>query len=250
VQAAIGLDKFLGIQPSGAKRAALDVADRGSDRNAFVITHGVLLYFARSWSGKGSDTGHTTAQAFRLCDEHGLMSFEYDADGIGATVHSDQRFLNEHRLGAQATKRTPEEYFASGAVSAIPYRGSEAVVHPDKFVTGTKRKAKDFFANRKAQSWWTARLRFYQSWKARNGKEYNATEIICIAEDIPERDKLVSQLSQATVKETATGKIQIEKAPEGASSPDLADAVVMAFAPRAAKLPPMGALLAAVGGQR
>jgi len=63
------------------------------------------------------------------------------------------------------------------------------------------------------------------------------------------RDLLLSQLSQATVKETLTGKIQIEKAPDDVASPDLADAVLMMLAPRKQSMTNMGAILATVQGQ-
>jgi hypothetical protein len=61
---------------------------------------------------------------------------------------------------------------------------------------------------------------------------------------------LVGQLSQATSKETLTGKIQVDKNPDDASSPDLADAVLMALAPRKSSMTNMGALLTAVQGGR
>jgi phage terminase large subunit len=42
----------------------------------------------------------------------------------------------------------------------------------------------------------------------------------------------VAELSQATVSETAAGKLQIDKVGEGERSPNLADALVMCYAPR------------------
>ena len=64
------------------------------------------------------------------------------------------------------------------------------------------------------------------------------------------RDLLLAQLSQATVKETMTGKIQIEKDPDDVSSPDVGDAAVMVMAPRKSSMTNMGALLAAVTATR
>ena len=248
VQAAIDIDKDLGIDcSSGALRAALDIADRGEDKNAFAVVKGRKLTFVTQWTGKGSDTGYSVQRAMALAEEHGLRAFDYDADGMGgAAVHSDARLINEARATVQATKKTVDEYFTSGAIGAHPYRGSEAVINPEKIVPGTQRKAKDLFANRKAQTWYMGRLGMFNAWKARNGKPYDPAMVICIDGAIPLRDLLVSQLSQATVKETIQGKIQIEKAPEGASSPDLADAALMALAPRKSQLTNMGALLAAV----
>jgi len=126
-------------------------------------------------------------------------------------------------------------------------------VRPEAIVPGTKRKAKDLFTNRKAQTWYEGRLGFFNAWKARNGKPYDPLRMICIAGDLANedgkpslRDLLVSQLSQATVKETIAGKIQIDKAPDDVASPDVADAALMTTAPRKSSMNNMGALLAIV----
>src|SRR5579863_1961411 len=261
VVAAIDIDKHLGIDcESGAHRAALDIADRGNDKNAFVIVKGRKIKFASQWSGKGSDTGYSVQRAMAIAEAHGLPSFDYDADGMGgAAVHSDARLINEARGVAQQNLKgpTPSEYFAAGTIGTHPYRGSEAVIRPEAIVPGTKRKAKDLFTNRKAQTWYEGRLGFFNAWKARNGKPYDASRVVCIAGDLPNeegkpslRDLLVSQLSQATVKETIQGKIQIEKAPDDVASPDLAAAALMALAPRKSSMTNMGALLASVQGGR
>lgn len=263
VQAAIDIDKFLGVDmESGAWRAALDIADRGNDKNALVITKGRKIKFASQWSGKGSDTGYSVQRAMSICEAWGVPAFDYDADGMGgAAVHSDARLINEARSEKQAAMlkptTTPADYFAAGTIGTHPYRGSEAVVRPESIVPGTKRKAKDLFLNRKAQTWYEGRLGFFNAWKARNGKPYDASRIICIAGDLASedgkpslRDLLVSQLSQATVKETIAGKIQIEKAPDDVASPDVADAALMTTAPRKNSMTNMGALLAAVNGER
>jgi hypothetical protein len=261
VQAAVDIDKFLGIDmESGAWRAALDIADRGEDKNALVIAKGRKLMFASQWSGKGSDTGYSVQRAMRICEQWGILAFDYDADGMGgAAVHSDARLINEARSEVQATLKNPKpaEYFAHGTIGTHPYRGSEAVVMPEKIVPGTKRKAKDMFTNRKAQTWYEGRLGFFNAWKARNGKPYDAGRIICIAGDLKNedgkpslRDLLISQLSQATVKETIQGKLQIEKAPDGVASPDVADAALMTTAPRKSTFTSVGKWVAAVNGQR
>jgi phage terminase large subunit len=257
VQAAIDIDKFLGIDmEAGAWRAALDIADRGNDKCALVLTKGRKYMFAAQWSGKASDTGYSVQRAFSICEAYGITALDYDADGMGgAAVHSDARLINEARGETQTKLKdpTPGEYFAHGTIGTYPYRGSEAVVRPEAIVPGTKRKAKDLFTNRKAQTWYEGRLGFFNAWKARNGKPYDPLRMICIAGDLANedgkpslRDLLVSQLSQATVKETIAGKIQIDKAPDDVASPDVADAALMTTAPRKSSMNNMGALLAIV----
>ena len=73
---------------------------------------------------------------------------------------------------------------------------------------------------------------FSESYKASRGEPYDAESMISLDPRIPELSRLLAELSQATVSETATGKLQIDKIGDGERSPNLADAVVMAYAPR------------------
>jgi hypothetical protein len=114
-------------------------------------------------------------------------------------------------------------------------------------VPRTNRKNEDFFANRKAQSWLHLQSLFREAYKARHGMPYDKAGYISINGKIPELGKLVGELSQATVSETAAGKMLVDKVGEGKSSPNLADAVVMCFAPRSAGIGPIGPWMRAVG---
>lgn len=208
VQSAIGLHLKLGIEPTGRRSGALDVADEGRDLNAFASSHGFLLDFLEEWSGKGGDIFATTAKAFHICDDLELSDFEYDADGLGAGVRGDARVLNE-------TRRRP--------LSVAAYRGSGAVDRPEaQDVKG--RFNKDFFANAKAQRWWGLRRRFEQSHRAATGQDYDRDMIISISPTLSLLSKLTSELSQVTYSLNATGKIVVDKAPDGLRSPNLADA--------------------------
>jgi phage terminase large subunit len=89
IQAAVGAHAKLGIEVTGARRGALDVADEGKDKCAFVGRHGILLEHLQSWSGKGSDIYGTTVKAFGVCEEYSYPAFDYDADGLGAGVRGD-----------------------------------------------------------------------------------------------------------------------------------------------------------------
>jgi phage terminase large subunit len=218
VQAAVGLHERLGITPTGKHFAGLDVADRGQDKNAFAVRHGILLDHVESWSGANSDIFGTTARAFRICDERQLTEFDFDADGLGAGVRGDARVLNESRPKAQINVRE--------------YRGSSSPMFPERRVPRTNRTNEDYYANRKAQAWWHLRARFNESWKASRGEPYDAELLVSINPKIPELSRLVAELSQATVSETGTGKLAVDKVGEGERSPNLADAVVIAFAPR------------------
>lgn len=220
VQAAIDAHIKLGITPSGLRQAGQDVADEGVDKNAFAGRHGILLNVLDQWSGKGSDIYDTVVRAFGLCDQHGIEQFDYDADGLGAGVRGDARVLNETRRNEGRTMLRVE-----------PFRGSGAVHDPEgEMVKG--RKNKDFFANAKAQAWWSLRLRFQATYRAVvEGMPFAPDELISIASDLPYREALVAELSQPTHTINGVGKVLVDKAPEGAMSPNLADSVVIAYQP-------------------
>lgn len=220
VQAAIDAHRKLGIEPTGTRMAGLDVADQGIDMNAWGARHGILLRVLEQWSGKDSDIYRTVVRAFDLCDQHGLDQFDYDADGLGAGVRGDARVLNEARRND-----------GRRMIRAEPFRGSGPVDNPDgEMVKG--RKNKDFFANAKAQAWWALRVRFQATYRAVvECLPYNADELISLAGDLPMLAALVSELSQPTYSLNVAGKVVVDKQPDGTKSPNLADAVLIAYQP-------------------
>lgn len=220
VQAAIGAHIKLGIEPTGRKYAGLDIADEGSDKNAFAARKGFLLNYLARWSGKGGDIYDTVVRTFYLCDELGLDNFMYDADGIGSGVRGDARNINEERI--KVSKRF---------IRDDPFRGSSAVWQPESQMV-PKRLNKDFFANRKAQAWWALRLRFQETYRAVVEKlPYEPDNIISIDPNIDELERLTMELSQPIYSINNVGKVVIEKTPEGVKSPDLGDAVMICFQP-------------------
>ena len=220
VNAAIDAHKKLGIEPSGAHCAALDVADEGADKNALAARHGILLEHIEQWSGKGGDIFETVVRAFGLCEQLACDALEYDADGLGAGVRGDARVVNEARKAEH--KR---------AIFDSPFRGSGAVAHPEREdVPG--RKNKDFFANLKAQCWWALRLRFQATHRAVAGQRpFDPDSIISISSELPELTQLCMELSQPTYSINTVGKLLIDKKPDGACSPNLADAVMITYNP-------------------
>lgn len=231
IQAAIDSHIRLGITPTGARTGALDVADEGRDLNAFAAAHGILVDRIDEWSGRGDDIFGTVVRAFNLCDELGLEGFRFDSDGLGAGVRGDARVINDERTTN-----------GRRLITVQPFRGSSAVMDPERQdVAG--RKNEDFFANRKAQSWWGLRKRFQTTYRAVNGlsvglaQDYNPDDIISLASDLPFLTKLTAELSQPTYSLNNVGKIVIDKAPDGTRSPNLADAVMILFG--RADRPPM-----------
>lgn len=220
VQAAIDAHIKLGLEPTGAKKAALDVADEGKDKNALCGRFGIVVDYIEQWSGVGGDIFQTTVKAFGLCDEHGYDSFQYDADGLGSGVRGDANQINLARR-------------VEGKIEILvdPFRGSGAVYDPEGEMI-ENRKNKDFFANQKAQAWYALRLRFRNTYRAVvEGKEYDPDGIISLSGDLADLRQLTVELSQPTFSLNTVGKILINKAPDGTKSPNLADSVMIAFNP-------------------
>jgi phage terminase large subunit len=234
INSAIDAHKKLGIEPTGVRGAAFDVADRGIDKNAYAARHGVLLFECVEWSGKGSDIFESVERIFLLCDEHAITQFHYDADGLGAGVRGDARVINERRQGQQLRW-----------IDDRDYRGSGPVSDPDGEMVAGRTNA-DFFANFKAQSWWSLRARFQATHRAvTEGASFEPDELISIASGIKGLAQLTQELSQPTYSINGAGKILIDKTPQGFRSPNMGDAVCMCFAPQVSgRFFPESALLA------
>lgn len=219
VQAAIDAHVKLQFKPSGARSAALDVADQGIDTNAFCGAQGVVITDVVEWSGAESDIYRTTLKAFELCDLKDYPTLRYDADGLGAGVRGDARIINQAR---QASRNRE--------VNVEAFRGSAGVFEPEREdVKG--RKNEDFFANCKAQSWWALRSRFQRTYRAiQEGVVAAHDDLISLPSGLPSLSKLMVELSQPTYSVNNAGKIVIDKQPDGAKSPNLADAVMIRFA--------------------
>jgi len=236
VQMIIDADLKLGLEMRGELRGALDVADEGKDLNAFAWGRGVLLEGLETWSGKGDDIFGTTERAFDLCDEHQLTEFSFDADGLGSGVRGDARVVNERRKAAK-----------NRLIEVTPFRGSGEVLYPDNAIPSAvvtpirqagDRLNGDFFANHKAQGWWELRMRILRTVRAlelhKAGKPigYKVDDLMSIRGTIPNLGLLTNELSQPTYSKNTAGKILVDKAPEGAPSPNRGDCIMIRYAPR------------------
>ncbi|WOE32165.1 MULTISPECIES: terminase [unclassified Acinetobacter] len=227
IQAAIDAHIKLGIEPTGDRIAGLDVADEGKDKNSYAARHGIVLNYLETWSGKGDDIFGTTQKAMDLSIDQSIDTLYYDADGLGAGCRGDARVINEQ----QREKGLPEVVVES-------FRGSGSVCEPDdQMVEG--RFNKDFFANLKAQSWWWLRMRFQETFRAIEGRDYDPDMLISLSSehiDSKELALLTTELSQPTYTKNGTGKILINKQPDGTASPNRADSVMICFNPQISSL--------------
>jgi phage terminase large subunit len=228
VNASIDAHVKLGITPTGVRCAGFDVADKGKDKNALCGRYGILIEYIQSWTGKGADIYASVEKVFDLCNVLDYPDLYYDSDGLGAGVRGDARVINSKR--DENNRIVVYPFIGSGAVidpTGDPFQGSEETKDYKKGRTN-----EDFFGNAKAQAWWALRRRFKLTYRAIvEGRTVNLEDIISIPSTTPERTKLVAELSQPTFKPGENGKIIINKLPDGALSPNLADAVMIAFAP-------------------
>lgn len=236
IEAATGAFEKLGIEPTGALRAALDVADEGVDSNAWGYRHGAQVEYLTQWSGQRSDTFQTAARAAALCEEFSAYNMVYDADGLGAFVRGDANKLNEERR----QDGRPE-------FQAHAFHGSGGVDDPDGEMIVDKLN-KNYFANLKAQSWWSLMVRFNNTYLrvVKGDTSIHDDDIISLSPrlrelKLPDSEQsiltqLTMELCQPTYKLSQLGKVMVDKAPklpdgQSVRSPNLADCVMMMFSP-------------------
>lgn len=219
VTSAIDAHEKLGFDDSGAWGAALDVADEGGDLHALAARKGPVLHEVEDW-GDG-DVGKATRQSIgKLTGRE--VDVQYDSVGVGAGVKSEVNRLTEEKLMPKGL------YF-------VPWSAGAKVLSPDEHVIPDDEESplnKDFYANLKAQAWWELRRRFERTHKAvTEGERHDPATLISLPSTLPNLQKLRKELSQATRGKTGALKMVVNKTPEGTRSPNMADAVVMAFWP-------------------
>ena len=201
--------------------AALDVADEGGDRNALALRQGVVLRSVTEWGDR--DTGKTTRKVVDgLADRKGI-AVQYDCVGVGAGVKAEwNRLVDEEATLVNALQFVP---WSAGAGVLEPY---EHLIPDDE----ESPRNRDHFANLKAQAWWSLRTRFWRTYQnIVQGIMCDPSEMISIDGRIPLVRQLEKELAQPTISPNGQMKQVVDKKPKGTKSPNLADAVVMAFFP-------------------
>lgn len=219
LEASIDAHLKLGIEVTGGKMGGFDVADEGDDANAYVWRHGILLCHAEEWHDK--DPNSAARHVFQEAQREGLQSVHYDDIGVGAGAKGEMRRLQAD-LDHKAKYKAPE---------FIGFTASEAVANPElEYMPGKKNK--DMFLNKKAQAWWLLADRLRNTHNAIKGDPFDDEKLISIRGDIPHLTKMCAELSQPR-REYSNGKVKVESKQDmkkrGIVSPNLADAVVMAY---------------------
>lgn len=220
LMASIDAHQALGIEIAGSKRIGFDVADAGEDLCAMVAAHGPLNYWSDLWKAKEDELLQSCTRVWTAARER-QSSVIYDAIGVGATAGAK---FNELNIG-QSAPVMHSKFFAGGAVDK-----------PDSSYGMTGIKNKDFFANIKAQKWWTVADRLRNTYNAvRNGQEFRDDEMIFIDSAMPNIDKLIDELSTPKRDYDTAGRVKVESKKDlskrDVPSPNLADGFIMANLP-------------------
>lgn len=220
------------LDDSGGWWGGLDLADEGRDKNALIRGRGCVVKYAEEIDDR--DPGAVARRAFRACRETSPITLQYDAGGgFGGSVKSEF-----NRIGV-------DEGVDLNWLKLVPWLASAKVLDPGLPILRGDKQAptnKNFFENFKAQAWWNVGRMFYRTWQVRRGEaEHPPDQLISLdSTTIPKAVmvKLTSELCQATMGQSSRLKLMIDKAPEGAKSPNLADGVVMGRYPARPVMPP------------
>ena len=195
---------------TGRPHAGFDIADTGADRNSLAARKGPLVFHIETW--RAPTLGASTRRVDTYCREKQVSRLFYDAGGIGAGVRSH-------------LKELPSRPYASW-----PVNFGGAVEGPEvEFVPEVMNE--DHFARRNSQMAWALRLRAQNTRRFLEGdKKVPGNKCLFIDPGIKDMERFMAQLTQPEWEENTSGKIVIDKQPEDAPSPDMFDALALAFA--------------------
>ena len=201
----------------GFKYMGLDFADGGKDKSAIAYRKGPVVHDAFEFESKFISDAVARADGYAKMHDSAdnrqrVLDLYFDAIGIGAGAKDDfNRIANRYYI-------------------AHPHVGSASPNGANKKFTDTMTNGQ-FFRNLKAQAWWHLRLRLENTLRLLDGNSVRLEECFFISDATMSRDsleKLIRELGQASYKHE-DGKLMVDKAPNAKASPNMADAVVMAF---------------------
>lgn len=234
VDAIVDAASKLGLEVTGTRVVGLDPGDGGKDPSAMALMYGWQIEDVRINPGVQSD--EAADWAYGEGKRFGAQTLRYESNGIGA---GSRTALKNKPKGEGPTAEgwnagagvyAPDLIYTPGGVperrdqvtGQLPNKGDNPI------------KNKDMFDNAKAQAWWFLRDRIYATYCAIKGLTrggFNPDMLISLSSSIKELPALKGELCQIVFGYTKSGKIIINKTPEGFMSPNRADAVMIATAP-------------------
>lgn len=224
VRAAVDAHVKLGFEATGRNVGGLDVADDtpNGDKNALAIRKGPILLHASHWGGV--DTGVTARHAVAGVRDHTPIELQYDCIGVGAGVKAE-------------TNRLVSEGIMPKGVVMVPWSAAAKTLKPkERMIKGDVKSPfnEDYFSGLKAQGWWQLARRFERTYRAVKGEitVEDPAELISLPSTLPNLRTIEEELCQATASNSSsTMKMVVDKSPDGTRSPNIADAIVMAYWP-------------------
>lgn len=200
------------LKPVGVRAAGLDVAAGGTNKSSVAMRFGPVALVKSFDIENGVELSHT---AIDLCNQAEVEYLHYDSIGVGHAVYSTlertERIMRFSHFGMKAS-------------------GSKS----DLFYEEFDKQASDIFINARAEWWYLLARRFEKTWEHVEGKRHYPEEELI---QIPNNGNLIAQLSSVKRLDTEAGKIKAESKDSmikrGVQSPDEADALVLAYIPRA-----------------
>ncbi len=220
IMASIDAHKKLGITPTGHRRLGFDIADSGLDKCATASAYGPLVDGIDLWKAAEDELLKSCTRAYHEALRRNA-SITYDSIGVGATAGAKFSELNQVTKGKK--------------VSYNKFNAGGAVFRPEAFYTA-QTKNKDMFANIKAQAWWLVADRFRNTYNAvHHGQVFKEDELIFLSSEMDHLELAVDELSTPKRDYDNNGKVKVESKKDLADreipSPNVADAIIMAFAP-------------------
>lgn len=218
IESAVDAHIKLGFEPQGVKKVGFDVADEGADANANCFVYGSVVEKIESW--KNGDVIFSADRTYHNALQFGADEIVFDSIGVGAGVKA--RFAR-----------------TQGKIAISGFNAGAAVFRPDSEYTAGKKNI-DMFSNLKAQAWWAVRDRFYKTYRAvKHGDVYPVDELISLNSQMADLEYLKAELSRPRVDYDNNGRVKAESKKDmkkrGIPSPNLADSLVMCFAPTIGK---------------
>lgn len=224
LRAAIDACRKLGLSRGPGRRISFDVADSGDDKNAAVLMEGIEAVRVEEWKGLEDELLKSAGRVHAIAREAGA-EIDYDSIGVGAFAGAHFQSLNDE-FGVEVAYRR--------------FNAAGAVLNPDERMDPEDPQAPsngDYYSNLKAQAWWEVAKRFRDTFNAvERGAAHPADQLISISPDCDHLDRLIDELSTPRRDFDNAGRVKVESKKDlgkrDVPSPNLADAFVMANAPR------------------
>jgi hypothetical protein len=212
----------LNLQPVGKRYGGLDVGAGGDDANALAVVHGdMLVEHVEVWPSS-VDQFRECEKAVRLAEQFGMPGLVGDTVGVGAGLQGTMKQI----MARRESEGRPRIAFS-------PFMASASPEHPKRrYRPGSKDLVEDILPNRKSQGYDDLARRLEITYNAVTvpGYQFEVRDIVSFSSMNPAHNQLLQELAQIT-SEWHGQKLYIDKYGDGAS-PNAADAVMMALAPR------------------